>query len=74
MKNEFVNLFADRKWKLAFDAMPLNIPKVVSVESRGDLLTMRVRASEFNRENETKRVSVSLDFDGKQAIVTVVKK
>lgn len=74
MKNEFVNLFADRKWKLAFDAMPLNIPKVVSVESRGDLLTMRVRASEFNKENETKRVSVSLDFDGKQAIVTVVKK
>jgi hypothetical protein len=74
MKNEFVNLFADRKWKLAFDAMPLNIPKVVSVESCGDLLTMRVRASEFNKENETKRVSVSLDFDGKQAIVTVVKK
>ena len=74
MKKEYIDLFADRKWKLAFDAMPLNIPKVVSVESVGDLPTIRVRASEFSKESETKRVSVSLDYDNKQAIITVTKK
>lgn len=73
MKNEYQELFKERKWKLALDAMPLNIPKVVSVENAGDLMTLRVRASEFSKEG-TKRASVSIDFENKQAIVTVTKK
>lgn len=72
MKNEYQELFKERKWKLALDAMPLNIPKVVVVDNAGDLLTLRVRASEFNREGN-KRASVSIDIEAKQAIVTVTK-
>ncbi len=74
MKKEYFDLFAERKWKLAFDAMPLNIPKAVSVESLSDLPIIRVRASEFNKENDAKRVSVSVDYVSKQAIVKVTKK
>lgn len=74
MNKSYIELFAERKWKLAFDAMPLNIPKVVKVESLSDLPTIRVRASEFTKENDKKRVSVSLDYDNKHAIVTVTKK
>lgn len=70
---EYQELFKERKWKLALDAMPLNIPKVVPVENAGDLLILRARASEFSRVSD-KRVSVSIDFEGKQAIVTVTKK
>jgi len=73
MTKEYIDLFRERKWKLALDAMPLNIPKVVQVENPGDLLTLRTRASEFSKEGN-KKVSVSLDFDQKQAIVTVTKK
>lgn len=74
MKKEYIELFAERKWKLAFDAMPLNIPKVVHVDALSDLPTIRVRASEFTKESATKRVSVSIDYDNKQAIITVTKK
>lgn len=73
MKNEYQELFKERKWKLALDAMPLNIPKVVTVDNPGDLLTLRARASEFSKDSN-KQVSVSLDFEAKQAIVTVIKK
>lgn len=73
MKNEYQELFKERKWKKALDAMPLNIPKVVVVDNAGDLLTLRVRASEFSREGN-KQVSVNIDFDAKQAIVTVTRK
>ena len=72
-KNEYQEFFKSRKWKLALDAMPLNIPKVVSVENTGDLLILRARASEFSKDGN-KRASVSIDFDAKQAIVTVTKK
>ena len=73
MTKEYIDLFKERKWKLALDAMPLNIPKVVQVDSPGDLLILRARASEFSKEGN-KKASVSLDFDEKQAIVTVTKK
>ena len=73
MKNEYIDLFRARKWKLALDAMPLNIPKVVPVDNAGDLLILRARAGDFNRSGN-KRASVSLDFENKQAIVTVTKK
>ena len=73
MTKEYIELFKERKWKRALDAMPLNIPKVVSVDNAGDLLTLRVRASEFSRVGN-KQASVSIDFEAKQAIVTVTKK
>ena len=73
MKTQYQDLFKERKWKLALDAMPLNIPKVVVVENTGDLLILRARASEFSKEGN-KKASVSIDFDAKQAIVTVTKK
>ena len=73
MTKEYIDLFKDRKWKLALDAMPLNIPKVVQVENAGDLLILRARASEFSKEGN-KKASVSIDFEQKQAIVTVSKK
>ena len=73
MKNEYQELFKERKWKRALEAMPLNIPKVVAVDNPGDLLTLRVRASEFSREGN-KQASVSIDLEAKQAIVTVTKK
>ena len=73
MKTQYQDLFKERKWKLALDAMPLNIPKVVVVENTGDLLILRARASEFSKEGN-KKASVSIDFDAKQAIVTVTQK
>ena len=73
IKKEYQELFKERKWKLALDAMPLNIPKVVVVDNAGDLLTLRSRASEFSRCGD-KKASVSIDFEAKQAIVTVTKK
>ena len=74
MNKNYIELFAERRWKDAFDAMPMNVPKIVEVKSLSDLPIIRVRASEFTKFNETKRVSVSLDYDRKLAIVTVTKK
>lgn len=73
MKNEYIDLFKERKWKEALAAMPLNIPRVITLESVNDLMILRVRASEYGKENDRK-VSVNVDFDEKQAIVTVSKK
>ena len=73
MKNEYIDLFKERKWKEALAAMPLNMPKVITLESVNDLMILRVRASEYGKENDRK-VSVNADFDEKQAIVTVSKK
>lgn len=74
MEKDYVTLFAERKWKDAFDALPLNIQKAVRVQSPGDLPTIRVRASEFNKESESKRVSVSVDYNEGVAMIKVVKK
>ena len=73
MTKEYIDLFKERKWKLALDAMPLNIPKVVRVKNVGDLLILRARASEFGKDG-SKKASVNIDFEKKQAIVTVTKK
>lgn len=74
MSKEYITLFNERKWKAAFDAMPLGVSKIVPVNSASDLPIIRTRASEFNKENETKRVSVSIDYDQKAATVTVNRK
>ena len=74
MTKDYVTLFAERKWKDAFDAMPFNLQKAVKVQSPGDLQTIRVRASEYNKESEIKRVSVSADYDEGIAMIKVTKK
>lgn len=74
MKNDYVNLFAERKWKEAFVALPIGIQKAVKVQTPGDLQTIRVRASEFNKESESKRITVSVDYAENIAMVKAVKK
>lgn len=73
MKKDYVTLFNERKWKDAFEAMPLSAKKAVKV-SPGDVQTIRVRASEFNKESETRRVSVSVDYSESIVMVKVTKK
>ena len=73
MKKDYVTLFNERKWKDAFEAMPLSAQKAVKV-SPGDVQTIRVRASEFNKESETRRVSVSADYSESIVMVKVTKK
>lgn len=72
--NEYQALFATRKWKLAMAFAPLDTPIEVKVKRVGDLLTIRTRASEFSKNSEDKKVSVSLNFEEKVATVTVTKK
>lgn len=74
MKKEYIELLNERKWKAAFDAMPLGVAKIVVVQAKSDLRTIPVRASEFNRDSETKRVSVSVDLDQQAVTITVNKK
>lgn len=72
--SEYIDyLFKERKWKLALDAMPLDVQKEIRVKRSNDLLILRARASEFSRDGD-KRASVSIDLDAKKAIVTVTKK
>lgn len=73
MKKDYVTLFNERKWKDAFEAMPLSAQKAVRV-SPGDVQTIRVRASEFNKESETRRVSVSVDYNEGIVMVKVSRK
>ena len=73
MKTDYIELFKARKWKQALDAMPLNIPKVVHVDNPGDLLILRARASDYGRK-KGRKVSVNIDLEQNQAIVTITKK
>lgn len=74
MKNEYLKLFKERKWKLALLLMPFDAPTTIKVKSVGDLLTLRSRASEFTKESEDRRVSVRLNLEDKTAEVTITKK
>ena len=77
MKNEYLELFKERKWKEALDAMPLGSPKIIPISSARDLQILRVRASDFNKETD-KVASISVDYDWmpdkEHIIVTVTKK
>ena len=77
MKANYIDLFKERKWKEALDAMPVGGPRIVPVSSARDLQILRVRASEFSRDSE-KQVSVAVDYDWdkdkEHVIVTVTKK
>lgn len=74
MDNEYQELFKTRKWKLALSFLPLDTPTKIKVKSAGDLLTLRSRASDFTKESEDKKASVSLDLGRKEATITVTKK
>lgn len=74
MENKYQELFKTRKWKLALSFLPLDEEVTVKVKNVGDLLTIRTRASEFTKESQDKRASVSLDYEGKQAIIKVTMK
>lgn len=74
MKNEYQELFNTRKWKLALSFLPLDTPTTIKVKSVGDLLTLRSRASEFSKESEDRKASVSLNYDKKEATVTITNK
>jgi len=77
MKASYIDLFKERKWKEALDAMPVGGPRIVPVNSARDLQILRVRASEFNKDSE-KFASVSVDYewdhDKEHVIITVTKK
>lgn len=77
MKEDYIELFKQRKWKEALDSVPIGRPRIIPVETARDLQTLRVRASEFNRDSEkTASVSVDYEWDKKKehVIVTVTKK
>lgn len=74
MQNQYQELFKTRKWKLALGFLPLDTPTTVKVKNVGDLLTLRSRASDFTKESEDRKASVSLNLKKKEAIVTVTKK
>lgn len=74
MLNEYQELFKTRKWKLALSFLPLDTPTTIKVKNVGDLLTLRSRASEFSKESEDRKASVSLNFERKEATVTVTNK
>ena len=74
MKNDYVTLFNERKWKEAFDALPLSASKIVKLDKPGDLQTIRVRASEFNRDSETKKIVINLDNSENAVTVKATRK
>ena len=73
-RNEYQKLFATRKWKLALSFLPLDSPTTIKVKKAGDLLAIRARASDFTKESEDRKASVSLDLDKKTATITITKK
>ena len=74
MKDEYQDLFKTRKWKLALSFLPLDTPTTIRVKKVGDLMTLRVRASEFSKESEDRKVSVNVDYESKSATITVTRK
>lgn len=74
MMKDYQELFKTRKWKMALSFLPLDTPTKIKVKNVGDLLTIRSRASDFSKESEDRRASVSLDLDKKEATITVTKK
>lgn len=74
MEDKYQELFNTRKWKTAISFLPLDTPTTIKVKNVGDLLTLRSRASEFTRERDDLRASVSLDLEKREATVTVTRK
>lgn len=74
MTRDYQELFKTRKWKLALSFLPLDTPITIKVKNVGDLLTLRSRASDFSKESEDRRASVSLDLEKREATITVTNK
>jgi len=77
MKEDYIELFKQRKWKEALDSIPVGRSRIIPVETARDLQTLRVRASEFNRDSD-KTASISVDYkwdkNKEHVIVTITKK
>lgn len=73
MEKEYDELFESRDWKNAFDALPINMPKLIPVKPE-DYPVVRVRATEYNKSNEKRRISISIDYKRNQVIATALKK
>lgn len=66
---------AARKWKKFLMAIPLNKTKGYPFASANDLATIRIRATQLNKDSACDRkFSVVLDFDTKIAIITATLK
>ncbi len=64
-----------RKWKKFLMAVPLNKPKGYHLENSNDLMTLRVRATQLNKDTNCDRnFSVTIDFDTKVATITTTNK
>ena len=68
-------LLKKRKWKNFLLALPLNKSKGYPFESANDLNTIRVRATQLNKDVACERkFSVTIDFDTKVATITATQK
>ena len=64
-------LLQKRKWKKFLLAIPLNKPKGYSFLDANDMNTVRVRATQLNKDAACERkFSVSLNLDTKIATIT----
>lgn len=57
----YVELFKEKKWFEAFDAIPLNKTRIVELAPE-DFMTIRVRATDYNKSHDNKRISISIDY------------
>lgn len=73
MSKDYITLFKERKWIEGFDSLPLNQTKIIDLEPK-DFVIIRVRASDFNRTNTAKKVSVTIDYDNNKAALLANKK
>lgn len=68
-------LLQKRKWKKFLLAIPLNKPKGYSFLDANDMNTIRVRATQLNKDTSCERkFSVSLNLDTKIATITASNK
>ena len=68
-------LLQKRAWKKFLMAIPMNKSKGYPFESANDLNTIRVRATQLNKDVACERkFSVTIDFDTKVATITVTPK
>ena len=74
MKKAHDILFEQKFWKEGFGVMPLDKEVVIEAEKASDLPVIRVRASEYNRYSDTRKISVSIDLDNKIARIIAKKK
>ena len=73
MEKNYIELFKDRKWYEAFDAVPLNKTKIIELDPK-DFVIIRVRASDYNSKNEAKQISITIDYETHLVAITAKRK